>query len=293
MRWILALILGLTAQAALATLNVVVTTASMGMLAREVGGDAVRVTVLAPSDRDPHMLQAKPSMIRQLRDADLVVAVGAELEQGWLPAAISSSANPRLLVGRPGYFEAAAQVDLLESNQAADRALGDVHPAGNPHLHMDPVRMGQVAMALAERLARLQPALGPDARLRASRFVAAVQDRLPGWQSRSRGAPGVVLFHKDAIYLTNRFSIPVHGYLEPVPGVPPGARHLQTLTSRLQGKPGVVVRHAYQPAQAAERLAGALGWPVRVLPLEPSGTAGAEAYFQFLDAWVNGLAGRQ
>jgi hypothetical protein len=157
MRILIAVIFSLAAQAAWA-LNVVATTASMGMLAREVGGAAVKVDVLAAPDRDPHMLQAKPSMMRALRDADLVVAVGAELEMGWLPAAINGAANPRLLPGRDGYFEAAAQVPLLDAGQAADRAHGDVHPAGNPHVNLDPQRMAQIARALAERMSKLEPA---------------------------------------------------------------------------------------------------------------------------------------
>lgn len=118
-------------------LEVVATTASMGMLARTVGGPQVRVTELAPPERDAHQLQARPSMIRALRDAQLLVAVGAELEIGWLPAAIAGAANPAIQPGRSGYFEAAAQVPLLETGQSADRAHGDVHAAGNPHVNLE------------------------------------------------------------------------------------------------------------------------------------------------------------
>lgn len=290
MRWLTVFFLGWLAAPALAALNVVATTASMAVLAREVGGAALSVSVLAPSDRDPHMLQAKPSMIRALRDADLVVAVGAELEQGWLPAAIASSANPRLLPGRPGYFEAAAQVDLLDTGQAADRAHGDVHPAGNPHLHLDPLRMGRVAQALAERLGRLDATLATPARQRAQRFAETARERLPAWQARTRGTPGVLLFHKDGIYLTERLGVPVLGYLEPVPGMPPSASHLQGLRTRLQDKSGVILRHAYQPASGADSLARDLGWSVRVVALEPPVTADAAGYFGLIDQWVEAIA---
>lgn len=289
MRALFVLLFSLLAQSAWA-INIVATTASMGMLAREVGGDAARVSVLAPADRDPHTLQAKPSMMRALRDADLVVALGAELEMGWLPAATQGAANPRILPGRLGYFEAAAQVPLLESGQAADRALGDVHPAGNPHVNLDPVRMARVARALAERLARLEPAQATAFRARAGRFASAVEQRLPQWKARAAGAPGAVLFHKDGNYLLALLGIPVQGYVEPVPGVPPTASHLQSLASKLKGQRGVILYHAYQPARGPQALAASLGWKTAVVPLEPAKDADAAAYFQLIDQWVEALA---
>ena len=289
MRILIAVMFSLAAQAAWA-LNVVATTASMGMLAREVGGAAVKVSVLAAPDRDPHMLQAKPSMMRALRDADLVVAVGAELEMGWLPAAINGAANPRILPGRDGYFEAAAQVLLLEGGQVADRAHGDVHPAGNPHVNLDPTRMAAVARALAERMTKLAPAQAATFRAGAQRFAAAVEQRLPGWQARAAGSAGGVLFHKDGNYLFALLSLPILGYIEPVPGVPPSASHLNSLTTKLKGQRGVILHHAYQPAQGPQLLASKLGWQVVVVPLEPAKEADAAAYFQLIDTWVAALA---
>ncbi len=271
-------------------LNVVATTASMGLLAREVGGAAVEVAVLAPPDRDPHTLQAKPSMMRALRDADLVVAVGAELEAGWLPAALQGAANPRILPGRLGYFEAAAQVPLLDADQPADRARGDVHPMGNPHIHLDPQRMARIARALAERMSRLAPDQAGQFHAGAERFARAVEARSPGWRERAAGAPGAVLYHKDGDYLLAFLGVPVMGYIEPLPGVPPTARHLESLIQNLKGKRGVVLHHTYQSAQGPRRVAESLGWPVRVVPMEPAADSRAEGYFQLIDAWVAALA---
>jgi len=292
MRILIAVIFSFAAQAAWAAsvLNVVATTASMGMLAREVGGAAVKVDVLAAPDRDPHMLQAKPSMMRALRDADLVVAVGAELEMGWLPAAINGAANPRLLPGHDGYFEAAAQVSLLDAGQSADRAHGDVHPAGNPHVNLDSRRMAQIARALAERLAKLEPAQTAAFRAGAQRFSAAVEQRVPGWQAQAAGSPGGVLFHKDGNYLFALLGLPILGYVEPVPGVPPTASHLNSLTAKLKGQRGVILHHAYQPAQGPQLLASRLGWKTAVVALEPAKEADAAAYFQLIDSWVTALA---
>lgn len=292
MRILMAVIFSLVAQAATAAsaLNVVATTASMGMLAREIGGAEARVAVLAASDRDPHMLQAKPSMMRALRDADLVVAVGAELETGWLPAAINGAANPRILPGRLGYFEAAAQVPLLDAGLAADRAQGDVHPAGNPHVNLDPTRMAVIARALAERLAKLQPAQAAVFRERADRFATAVEQRVPGWKAQAAGSPGAVLYHKDGNYLFALLGLPVLGYVEPVPGVPPTASHLNGLAAKMKGGRGVILHHAYQPAQGPQLLAAKLGWKTAVVPLEPAKEADAAAYFELIDAWVTALA---
>jgi len=292
MRILFAVIFSLVAQAAWAAsvLNVVATTASMGMLAREVGGTEAKVTVLAASDRDPHMLQAKPSMMRALRDADLVVAVGAELEMGWLPAAIGGAANPRILPGSQGYFEAAAQVPLLDAGQAADRAHGDVHPAGNPHVNLDPTRMALIARALAERMTKLNPAKASAFRERAARFAVAVDQRVSGWKTQATGSPGAVLFHKDGNYLFALLGLPILGYVEPVPGVPPTASHLNSLIGKLKGQRGVILHHAYQPAQGPQRLADALGWKTAVLLLEPEKDADAAAYFRLIDAWVAALA---
>ncbi|WP_306603176.1 metal ABC transporter solute-binding protein, Zn/Mn family [Azonexus sp.] len=293
MKIIMGICLALNASLALA-LDVVATTSSMGMLAREIGGPAVKVVELVAPERDAHSLQVKPSMMRALRDADLLLAVGADLEIGWLPVAVGGAGNAKVQQGQPGYFEAAAQVSLLEAGQAADRSKGDVHPAGNPHVNLDPERMAKIAAALAERLALLDPAQAAAYRQRAAVFRAALAERLPGWRGKAAGAPGAVLYHKDASYLMHFVGVPVLGYLEPLPGIPPTAAHLQALIGKLQGKRGVIIHAPYQPASGAERVAQATGWSLASLPLEPKSPASAAAYFQLIDRWIDVLvASRQ
>lgn len=284
----LALLLPLAAHA---RLDVVATSTSTGALVREVGGGEVALTILAPPDRDLHYLQARPSMIRALRGADLVTALGADLEVGWLPAAIQQAANPAILPGRPGYFEAAAQVPLLAAGGPADRALGDVHPTGNPHLNMDPVRMAEVAAALGERLAELDPAQAAGYRARAAAFGEQVAARMAEWRPRLADVPGVVSFHRDVVYLLERFGIPHLGTLEPVPGVPPSGTHLGELTSRLAGREGVVVFTTFQPDQAPAALARELGWRTVRLPLEPPLEADGAGYLGHMGRWVEAMAG--
>lgn len=271
-------------------LEIVATTASMGMLARTVGGPQARVTELAPPDWDTHMVQVRPSMLRALRDAHLVVAVGADLEIGWLPAALGGAANAAVLPDRPGYFEAAAQVPLLDAGQAADRSHGDVHPAGNPHVNLDPARMATIAGALAERLAQLDAAHAAGYRDRARNFAAAVAARLPAWQQKAAGSGGAVLHHKDGAYLLHALGLSLHGTLEPVPGVAPTARHLAALAGKLKGQRGLIVHTPYQPSAGAGKLAGLTGWQVAALPVEPPAGSDAAGYFALIDRWVEALA---
>lgn len=270
-------------------LDVVATSPSMGALVRAVAPEA-QLTVLAGPDRDLHALQAKPSMIRALRSAHLLVAVGAELEMGWLPAASSSAANPDILPGREGYFEAAAQVPLLDVGGPADRAMGDVHPAGNPHVDLDPVRMAQVAKALGARMARLDPGNAAGYRANARRFAEAVEQRLPQWQAELAGAPGAVLYHRDGVYLLERFEVPLLGTIEPVPGVPPSGRDLRALAGKLRGGEGVIIHAPYQSPKGPRKLGRELGWPVETLPLSPPVSADGDGYLRHIDRWVSAVA---
>lgn len=274
-----------------APLKVVATSTSLGALVNEITSGEARLTVLAPPDRDMHYLQAKPSMIRAVRGADLVVAIGAELEIGWLPMAISSASNPKINPGQRGYFEAAAQVKLMDIGGPADRALGDVHPAGNPHINTDPVRMAEVAHALALRLGELDAENARHYQARAEAFAQKVQQRLPGWKTKVANAPGALLYHKDINYLLDRLEVPLLGYIEPVPGVPPTASHLKQLVSDFKGRQGVILTTTYQSPQAPKSLAKTLGWSHNKLPLDPPLKSDGEGYLAHIDDWVNAIAG--
>jgi len=283
---LLSLVLLLGAPLSAAALEVAATTPNMGMLARTVGGEHVNVVVLAPGDRDVHYLEARPSMMVGLRRADLLVAVGGELELGWLPAAIQGAANPRLLPGRTGYFEAAATVPLLAAGTPADRALGDVHPGGNPHMYFDPLRMGVAAEALAEVLAGLDGANAATFRANAQAFAARMAQEVEGWRARVADAPGALLYHKDADYLMERLGVPVLGYLEPLPGIPPTARHIRQLVGELEGKPGVVFHMVYESARGPERVARELGWPVFRMTNNVPENGTMDDYVALIESWV-------
>src|SRR5258708_18743026 len=144
--------------AAQAALSVLATVPEWGALVQELGGDKVKVNVATTALQDPHHVEARPSLIARARGADLVVATGAELEIGWLPLVLQQAGNPKVQPGQPGYFEAATFVALLGKPARLDRAEGDVHPAGDPHIQTDPRNIARVAAALAERLAQVDPA---------------------------------------------------------------------------------------------------------------------------------------
>jgi len=287
---VIALLLGAPLSAA--ALEVAATTPNMGMLARAVGGEHVNVVVLAPGDRDVHHLEARPSMMVGLRGADLLVAVGGELEVGWLPAAIPGARNPHILPGRPGYFEASAAVKLLDEGTPADRALGDVHPAGNPHIYFDPLRMSVAAEALAERLGELDTANALAYRENAAAFAARMAQDVERWQARVAGVPGVVLYHKDADYLMDRLGVPVYGYLEPLPGIPPTGRHVSQLVNELRDREGAIFHMSYESPRGANRLGQALGWPVFRMRNNVPADGTIDDYTALIESWVTRLEGR-
>ena len=290
MKQILAIaLMAMVSGLAQAQVNIAATVPNMGMLATEIGGEHVDVTVMAPADRDPHYLEARPNMMAALRNADLVVSVGAELEVGWLPAALQGANNPSIREGQLGYFEGAAHIERIETGVAADRSKGDVHPEGNPHFYLDPERMATVGQALADRLSQLDPDNASHYAERADAFEQAVAERMDDWKSRAKGAPGVVLYHKDANYLMKLLDVNILGYLEPLPGVPPTAQHLSSLVGDLRGEEGVVLYTDFQPAQGGEFIERQLGWPQRQLPSQVQPGSDRAAYFEMIDKWVEAV----
>ncbi|MBZ2190174.1 metal ABC transporter substrate-binding protein [Alcanivorax sp. JB21] len=288
-RVVLLLVLLLLAPLASA-LNIAATSTNMAMLSEAVGGEHVSVTVMAPPDRDIHHLDVRPNMMVALRRADIVVSVGAELEVGWLPPAIQSAGNSGINPGRQGYFEAAAQVPLMDQKPDADRSMGDVHPMGNPHVYLDPLRMGDIAEALAARMAALAPEHAAVFKANAAAFRETMVRHAADWRTQAVGAPGVVLFHHDAGYLLRLLDVPVLGYLEPVPGVPPTGRHLNALVSELRGQQGVMIANPWHGSRGPEFIRRELGWPVHVLPTNVPVGGDVDDYVALLQQWVDALA---
>jgi zinc/manganese transport system substrate-binding protein len=270
------------ASPALAALNVLACEPEWGALAKEIGGEQVRVNVATTALQDPHRVEARPSLIARARSADLLVCTGAELEVGWVPLLQTQSGNEKIQAGRPGFFEAASSVALLERPARVDRSLGDVHPSGNPHIHLDPRNIERVAAALAERMGQLDAAQAPYYGQRAKAFVARWGEARKRWEQQAaplRGVP-LVVYHKDLSYLIGWLGMREVASLEPKPGLPPSTAHLTQLLEQLRSTPArMVVRAAYNDPRPAEWLAERAKIPAVVLPYTVGGTDAAKDLF--------------
>lgn len=279
---------------ALVALVVFACTPEWGALAHELGGERAEVAVATTAQQDPHRIEARPSLIARARRADLVVCTGAELEVGWLPQVLAQSGNARVQPGRSGYFEAASAAKLIEVPERLDRAMGDVHAAGNPHLHLDPQNVARVAAALAARMGELAPANASYYAERERGFQRRWREAVARWEKDAAPLEGVplVVYHRDLSYLVAWLGLRVVGSLEPRPGIPPSAAHVAKLLDTLKQTPArAVVRAAYNDPRAAEWLAREARIPAVVLPYTVGGTDGAKDLFGLYEDTIARLRG--
>ena len=270
--------LALLAAPAQAVLNVFATVPEWGALAEALGGDAVKVYVATNALQDPHHVEAKPSLIARARNADLVVATGAELEIGWLPLVLQQAGNPKLRPGQPGFFEAASFVALRDKPTRLDRAEGDAHPAGDPHIQTDPRNIARVATALAARLAEVDPANADGYRARYQAFDARWRAAIARWEQQAAPLKGVpiVVQHKAFTYLIAWLGLREVATLEPKPGVEPTTASLSEVLALLQRDPAkMVLRAAYQGDRASQWIAERAKVVPVVLPFTVGGTEAA------------------
>ena len=261
-----------------AALTILATVPEWAALAQEIGGDKVRATSATTGLQDPHHVDARPSLIARARSADLLIATGAELEIGWLPVLQRESGNARIQQGAAGYFEAAGLVRMMEVPVRLDRADGDVHAAGNPHIQTDPRNMLKVGEALAARMAQLDVANAAAYRSGFASFATRWHGQLAAWEQRAaplKGIP-VVTQHKAWPYLFGWLGLREVATLEPKPGVEPTVAHLARVREQASSsRPRMVIRAAYNSARPAEWLAAQTGLPVVVLPFTVGGTSAA------------------
>jgi zinc/manganese transport system substrate-binding protein len=271
---------------AAAALNVFACEPEWAALAQELGGDKVSVYSATTALQDPHRIEARPSLIARVRSADLLICSGSELEIGWIPLLLTQSGNPRIQLGSPGYFEASQQVARLEIPKAIDRALGDIHPGGNPHVHTDPRNIARVAQALEERMVLIDPANAESYRSRAKSFLGRWQAAIAHWEQQAaplKGVP-VVVYHKDFSYFINWTGMREAGSLEPKPGIPPTPSHLAELVDQMKRAPAkVIVYSPYNSPQAAEFLSSRANIPAVMVPFTVGGTDRAKDLFGLFD----------
>jgi zinc/manganese transport system substrate-binding protein len=279
-------------QLAAAALNVLACEPEWGALVRELGGDRVKVYDATSALQDPHHVEAKPSLIAQARKADLLVCTGADLEVGWLPLLLRQSGNAVIQPGQPGYFEAAAGVRRLEIPARLDRADGDIHPGGNPHIQLDPRNIALVADALAKRLAQVDAAGASTYQQRNADFAQRWQAAIQRWEAQAVPLKGVavVVQHRGFPYLSNWLGLQEVASLEAKPGVEPTSAHLSSVLEQLGQRPArMVIRAAYQQERPSRWIAERAKIPAVELPFTVGGSARAKDLFGLFDDTLNRL----
>ena len=292
LRFVIALGSAFAALPAAAALNVFACEREWSVLAQELGGDKVSVYSATTALQDAHRIEARPSLIARIRSTDLLVCSGSELEIGWIPLLLTQSGNPRVQLGNPGYFEASQYVVKLEIPKVIDRALGDLHPGGNPHIHTDPRNIARVAQALEERLAQIDPANAESYRSRAKSFLGRWQAAIARWEQQAAPLKGVpiVVYHKDFSYFINWAGMREAGSLEPKPGIPPTPSHLAELIDQMKRAPAkVIVYSPYNSPQAAEFLSTRANIPTVMMPFTVGGTDKAKDLFGLFDDTIGRL----
>ena len=263
-------------------------------LAQELGGDRVEVFTASAALQDPHRIEARPTLIAKLRQADLLVCTGADLETGWLPMLLRKASNDRVQPGKPGHFLAAQHVPLKEVPTRLDRSEGDVHTFGNPYIQTDPRNIAKVAQALAQRLAQIDASQSAFYAERHQAFAARWQAAMQRWEQQAaplRGVP-IVVQHKSWVYLQDWLGLIEVATLEPKPGIPPSSGYLAEVLTQLHRQPArMVIRAAYQDGRSSEWLSKQAGIPAVELPFTVGGNDNAQDLFALFDDTLVQLLG--
>jgi len=288
---IMALSLTVSAQA---KLNVVATLPDLAALAREIGGDQVEVACIGKPGEDPHFIQAKPSNIVLLNRADVLIENGLELEIGWLPALLEQSRNYKIRAGAPGWILASVNVPLLEiPTGPVTRAMGDVHPYGNPHFLLDPERGKMAAKNIAEGFKRVAPQFAAEFDANLAKLEKRIDAALAEAQkilAPYRGAK-VVSYHKSLTYFEERFGLMEIGNIEPKPGIPPSPSHITALIGQMkQDDVKLILTEAWHELRTPQLLALKTGAKVVVLPTQVGSSADATDYPSVCVAMAKAIA---
>lgn len=282
----LAALLGVAPEAQ-AKLNVVATLPDYGAIAEEIGGDHVKVTVLAKGTEDPHFVDPRPSFIRVLNQADVLIEGGAEMEIGWLPPLVNSARNTKILSDAPGHVMLARNIRLLEvPDGLVDRSMGDVHPAGNPHFTHDPANGRLVAAHLAEVFGKLDAANKPLYQANLQKFTGHLDRKLAEWAKLMEPYRGtkVVTYHKSYEYFAARFGLEVVGQIEPKPGIEPSPTHINALIPRMkEAGARLVLMEPNRPRRTPQYVATSIGAKLVVLPGMVGGHEKIKDYFSLFD----------
>jgi zinc/manganese transport system substrate-binding protein len=274
-------------EAAAKKLNIVASTEDMAALAREIGGDQINVESIAKGYQDPHFVEAKPSFLLKLRQADLLISVGLELEKGWLPSLITQSGNPRVQEGASGYLDVSQFCEILEKLQGAvTRADGDVHPLGNPHYWLDPDNGRRAARGIANKLAAIDPGNAGFFQQRFQDFDKRLSAAVQKWDAAMKPYRGqkIITYHRSFTNFARHFGLDVIGYVEPRPGIPPSPSHTMELVQLIKReKCKVVLVEPYFDLKTPQSIGRKSGVPVIVYLPSVGGEKQIRTYFDLFD----------
>jgi zinc/manganese transport system substrate-binding protein len=289
---LLVAVLAGAAPPARAELRVVASVPDVADLVRQIGGERVAVESLAQGTQDPHKVPMKPSWVVKLNRADAVAVLGLGLEHAYLPGLLEAARNPKLLPGAPAYIDASLYVQPLEVPTSLSRTQGELHPLGNPHFNLDPEQARRMARAIAEGLERVDPAGADSYRAGRARFEAELERRLPEWRALAGPLRGVkaVSYHRDIVYVAERYGLVLVGEIETRPGVPATPGHVEELVERMRRENvRLVIRESSYEAGLAQAIAERTGARVATIGVLVGGLPGADTYFDLIEANLRAL----
>lgn len=275
-----------------AALNVFACEPEWGALAKEIGKDSVNVYTATTAFQDPHRIEARPSLIAQARKADVMICSGAELEVGWIPLLLTQSGNARIQPGQSGFIEASSLVSRIEIPKILDRSQGDVHPQGNPHVHLNPHNILQIAKVITERFSQIDVANASAYKNNGMTFQSKWRAAIERWEKLAAPLHGmaVVVYHKDMSYFVDWLGLVVLGSLEPKPGIPPDTKHLSDLLNQLQQQPAkAIIYSPYNDSDGAKWLSEKAKIPAVSLPYTVGGNDKVTDLFSLFDDTITKL----
>jgi len=272
-------------------IDVVTATEDLAAISREIGGDRVNVDSIAKGYQDPHFVEAKPSFLLKLQKAGLLEVVGLQLEIGWLPPLQTQSRNPKIQVGAPGYLDLSQFCQILEvPTGQITRAMGDVHPLGNPHYWLDPENGRRIAKAVQNKFSEMLPGDAAYFAQRYADFDQRLTAAVRGWQARMAPYRGrkVITYHRSLPNFCERFGLVVVDYVEPKPGIPPTPSHtLDVINIMKRESIKLILVEPYFDLRTPNSIARATGGEVAVLMPSVGGVKEISSYFQLFDYDIN------
>ena len=276
-----------------AKLNVVATLPDYGAVAAEIGGDKVEVTVMAKPTEDPHFVDARPSFVVKLKNADVLIEGGAELEIGWLPPLLQGARNAKIGTGAPGRVVVSAGLHLMNVPANVTRAAGDVHALGNPHFMIDPIIAKVVAQNIANAYARVDAANAETYQANYKKFEATINAKLQEWGKVMLPFKGqsVVAYHDSWVYFAHRFGLNIEIFLEPKPGIPPSPSHLAEVIGKMKSeKVKAIIVEPHHNRKIAEKVATSTGAKIVDAAQFPGALPNTETYVALMDVVVSRMA---